>query len=203
MWAPDSRRIVYVSERDEVNHIFMYDFGTNAETQLTNNAKGDDAPKFSPNGEMLAFVRDDKSVVVMDLASKAEKVVATGFISPSPRNLVWSADSKWVGYLGLSTRSFRNAYLVPAAGGDSRAVSAIPNANTNVLSWSPDGTFLVFNTSQRTEDTSIVRVDLTLRAPKFGEDQFRDLFKEEPGRGGGAGGTGRGNAPAAARRSRK
>ena len=198
MWAPDSRRIAYVSERDDVNHIFMFDFTANAETQLTNNAKGDDAPKFSPDGQMLAFVRDDKSVVVMDLASKAEKVVATGFISPSPRNLVWSADSKWVGYLGLSTRSFRNAYLVPAAGGDSRAVSAIPNANTNVLSWSPDGTFLVFNTSQRTEDTSIVRVDLTLRAPKFGEDQFRDLFRDEPGRGGGAGGAGRGNAPAAA-----
>src|SRR6187402_2429649 len=198
MWAPDSRRIVYVSERDDVNHIFMYDFGANAETQLTNTAKGDDAPKFSPNGEMLAFVRDDKSVVVMDLASKAEKVVATGFISPSPRNLVWSSDNKWVGYLGLSTRSFRNAYLVPAAGGESRPVSAIPNANTNVLSWSPDGTFLVFNTSQRTEDTSIVRVDLTLKTPKFGEDQFRDLFKDDPSRSGGPGGTGRGNAPAAA-----
>ena len=197
MWAPDSRRIVYVSERDEVNHIFMYDFGANAETQLTNNAKGDDAPKISPNGEMLAFVRDDKSLVVMDLATKTERVVATGYISPSPRNVVWSADSKWVGYLGLSTRSFRNAYLVPAAGGESRAVSAIPNANTNVLSWSPDGNFLVFNTSQRTEDTSIVRVDLTLRTPKFGEDQFRDLFREEPGRSGGAGGAGRGNAPAA------
>jgi len=197
MWAPDSRRIVYVSERDDVNHIFMYDFGANTETQLTNTAKGDDAPKFSPDGQMLAFVRDDKSVVVMDLASKAEKVVATGFISASPRNLVWSADNKWVGYLGLSTRSFRNAYLVPAAGGESRAVSAIPNANTNVLSWSPDGTFLVFNTSQRTEDTTIVRVDLTLRAPKFGEDQFRDLFRDEPGRSGGAAGTGRGNAPAA------
>ena len=197
MWAPDSRRIVYVSERDDVNHIFMYDFGANAETQLTNTAKGDDAPKFSPNGEMLAFVRDDKSVVVMDLASKTEKVVATGFISPSPRNLVWSSDNKWVGYLGLSTRSFRNAYLVPAAGGESRPVSAIPNANTNVLSWSPDGTFLVFNTSQRTEDTSIVRVDLTLKAPKFGEDQFRDLFRDEPARSGGPGGTGRGNAPAA------
>ena len=196
VWAPDSRRIVYVSERDDVNHIFMHDFSTGTETQLTNNAKGDDAPKFSPNGEMLAFVRDDKSVVVMDLASRTEKVVATGYISPSPRNLVWSSDNKWVGYLGLSTRSFRNAYLVPAAGGESRAVSAIPNANTNVLSWSPDGAFLVFNTSQRTEDTSIVRVDLTLRSPKFGEDQFRDLFRDPPGRSGGAGGTGRSGEPA-------
>ena len=165
----------------------MYDFSASTETQLTSHVKGDDAPKFSPDGQMLAFVRDDKSVVVMDLATKQERVIASGFISPSPRNLAWSADGKWIGYLGLSTRSFRNAYLVPVAGGESRAVSAIPNANTNVLSWSPDGTFLVFNSSQRTEDTSIVRVDLTLRPPKFAEDQFRDLFRDEPGRNSGPG----------------
>jgi Tol biopolymer transport system component/C-terminal processing protease CtpA/Prc len=204
VWAPDSRRIVYVSERDDVNHLFMYDFGASTETQLTKDAKGDDAPKFSPDGQMLAFVRDDKAVLVMDLATKQERVLATGFVSPSPRNLAWSADGRWIAYLGLSTRSFRNAYLVPLAGGESRAVSAVPNANTNVLSWSPDGTFLVFNSSQRTEDTSIVRVDLTLRPPKFAEDQFRDLFRDEPGRNSGpgpagapGGGRGGGAAPGA------
>jgi tricorn protease len=181
-WAPDSRRLAYVSERDEVQHVFLYDFGNSTETQLTKDAKGDDAPKFSPDGQLLAFVRDDKELHVLDLASKQERVLAKGFISASPRSLAWSADSKWVAYLGLSTRSFRNAYIVPAAGGESRPVSAIPNANTGTLSWSPDGTFLVFNTSQRTEDTEIVRVDLTLKTPKFAEDQFRDLFKEEPGR---------------------
>ena len=194
VWAPDSRRIVYVSERDDVEHLFLFDFTAATETQLTKDVKGDTAPKFSPDGTMLAFVRDDKSVVVMDLASKQERVVAKGFISGSPRNLVWSSDNKWIAYLGLSTRSFRNAYIVPAAGGESRAVSAVPNANTNVLSWSPDGTFLVFNTSQRTEDTEVVRVDLTLRAPKFAEDQFRDLFRDEPPRPG----PNPGGAPAAA-----
>ena len=197
-WAPDSRRIVYVSERADVTHLYMYDFMTGAETQVTRDAKGDEAPKFSPDGTKLAFVRDDKAVVIRDLASGAERVVATGFVSASPRNLAWSADGRWVAYLGLSTRSFRNAYLVPATGGESRAVSAIPNANTNVLSWSPDGTFLVFNTSQRTEDTDVVRVDLTLKAPTFPEDQFRDLFREQPGRSGrGAAGGPGGGAPAA------
>lgn len=186
-WAPDSKRIVYVSERDNVQHLFEYDFSTSTETQLTRDVKGDDAPRFSPDGSMLAFVRDDKSLMVLDVATKKERIVASGYLSASPRSLAWSADNRWIAYLGLSTRSFRNAYIVPAAGGDSRAVSAIPNANTNVLSWSPDGTFLVFNTSQRTEDTEVVRVDLTLRAPKFAEDQFRDLFREEPARQGGAG----------------
>ena len=187
-WAPDSRRIVYMSERENVTHLFLYDFTASTETQLTRNTRNDEAPKFSPDGQMLAFVRDDKELVVLDLANKQERVVAKGFISASPRNLAWSSDNTWIAYLGLSTRSFRNAYLVPAAGGDSRPVSAIPNANTNGLSWSPDGTFLIFNTSQRTENTEVVRVDLTLKAPKFQEDQFRDLFRDEPGRPGGPGG---------------
>jgi len=192
-WAPDSRRIVYMSERDEVQHLFMYDFTTSTETQVTSDAKGDDAPRFSPDGQMLTFVRDDKTLVIMDVASQVERVVATGYISGSPRNIAWSADSQWVAYLGLSTRSFRNVYIVPAAGGDSRPVTAIPNANTNTLTWSPDGTFLVFNTSQRTEDTAVVRVDLIPRAPTFAEDEFQDLFRDAPARGGGAG-AGRGRA---------
>src|SRR2546425_4885037 len=32
-WSPDSRRIVYVSDRDGPTHLFLYDFATNAETQ--------------------------------------------------------------------------------------------------------------------------------------------------------------------------
>jgi len=203
-WAPDSTRIVYLSERGAVNHLFMFDFTSSTETQLTSAATRDEAPRFSPDGTMLAFVRDAKSLMVMDVATKEERVVATGYISAAPRNLAWSSDSKWIAYLGLSTRSFRNAYIVPAAGGESRAVTAIPNANTNTLSWSPDGKFLVFNTSQRTEDTEVVRVDLVPRTPTFAEDVFRDLFKEEPARpaaapGAAGGREGRAGAAAAPR----
>jgi tricorn protease len=67
----------------------------------------------------------------------------------------------------------------PAAGGDARAVTALPNGNANNLSWSPDGTYIVFNTNQRTEESQAVRVDLILRTPRFREDRFRDLFRDE------------------------
>jgi Tol biopolymer transport system component len=33
-WAPDSRRLAYVSDREGVPHIYLYDFTANAETQL-------------------------------------------------------------------------------------------------------------------------------------------------------------------------
>ena len=38
---------------------------------------------------------------------------------------------------------------------------------------------ILFDTSQRTEDGVIARIDLNLRSPKYREDQFRDLFKQE------------------------
>ena len=67
----------------------------------------------------------------------------------------------------------------------------MPNGNANNISWSPDGTYILFNTNQRTEEGQVVRVDLILRTPKFREDRFRDLFKEDHaardrGRGGAA-----------------
>src|SRR6185295_6945968 len=33
-WAPDSRRLVYVSRRDDGDHLYLYDFVTNRESAL-------------------------------------------------------------------------------------------------------------------------------------------------------------------------
>jgi tricorn protease len=181
-WSPDSRRIVYASERDGVARLFQYDFVSRAETQLTHGATDDAAPRISPDGKSLAFVRDDKELRVMDLESKQERVLTTGHFLSSPRGLAWSPDGRWVAHIALSAKSFRNVFVVAAAGGESRPISALPNGNANSVSWSPDGTFIVFNTNQRTEESQVVRVDLILRTPKFREDRFQDLFKDEPPR---------------------
>ena len=50
-----------------------------------------------------------------------------------------------------ATRGFTNVSIVAAAGGEGRQVSFLANANANAITWSPDGTFLVFDTGQRTE----------------------------------------------------
>ena len=104
-WTPDSRRIVYVSERDGVPHLFLYDFTTNAETPLTSAATGDAAPRVSPDGKSVAFVRDGKELRVLDLASKQERVAGNGpSRAGSTAGVAWSPDSRWVAYLGLSAQ---------------------------------------------------------------------------------------------------
>ena len=181
-WTPDSRRIVYVSERDGIAHLFLYDFTANEETQLTSAGLGDAAPVIAPDGKNVAFVRDAKELRVLDLASKQDRVLAKGFLSRSNRAVAWSPDSRWIAYIAVSTRSFRNLFAVPSAGGEARALTSVPNGNANNLSWSPDGTYIIFNTNQRTEAGEAVRVDLILKTPRFREDRFRDLFKDEPPR---------------------
>lgn len=182
-WAPDSRQLVYVSDRDGTPHIFSYDFTARTETRLTNGAEPDTQPQFSPDGKQLAFLRGAKQLVVMDFSTKQEHVAATGSLDRPPlgsaRPYVWSPDSKWIAYLPVTDRNFRNVTIVSAAGGDAKPATFLSNVFSDDVTWSPDGTYILYDTRQRTEQGQIARVDLIPRAPRFREDQFRDLFKEE------------------------
>jgi Tol biopolymer transport system component len=182
-WAPDSRRLAYVSDRDGVTHIFLYDFTSNTETQLTRGDQSDVLPVFSPDGKMLAFQRNARELRVIDMESKQERLLATGYFDRAPitsdRPVVWSPDSRWVAFASTGEKLFKNVQVVAAAGGESKLVSFLANSFSNTVSWSPDGTYLLFDTGQRTEDFQVARVDLIPRTPRFREDQFRDLFKEE------------------------
>jgi len=184
-WSSDSRKLIYSSERGGTMTLFQYDFPTETETQLTRGPGNDAGASFSPDGKSLAFVRNSRSLMVMDAATRQEREVAKFYTDPPPLfgadSIKWSPDNKWIAYLGYSpeTRSYTNVYVVPAAGGTPRPVSFLANSNSGTIAWSSDGTYILFDTNQRTEDNFIARVDLTLRTPKFREDQFRDLFKQE------------------------
>jgi tricorn protease len=183
VWSSDSKKIVYVSERDATPHLFLYDFTTNAETQLTNGAGVDAVPRFSPDGKLISFVRNGNELRVYDTESKQERKLTDAkmdrppFISNS--SFAWSPDSKWLAFEANSKKSFSNVYIVAASGGEARQVSSLASNSGSSISWSPDGTYLLFQSVMRTESGQIARVDLLPRTPKFREDQFRDLFKEE------------------------
>ena len=94
--------------------------------------------------------------------------------------IAWSPDSRWIAFMASGAKSFTNVQVMPAAGGDAKPISFLANVFSDSLAWSPDGTFLLFNTTQRTEQGQVARVDLVLRTPKFREDQFRELFPAQP-----------------------
>jgi tricorn protease len=188
-WAPDSTRIAYLSQRDAVNHIFLFDFTKRTETQLTSAPLPDQGPRFSPDGKSLAFLRDRKELCVLDLDSKQERLLASGFIGGGFGfgGFAWSPDSNWIAYANSEDRALRNVYVVPAAGGAPRPISFLANTSVSSIEFSPDGKFLLFETGQRTETPQVARIDLVPRQPKFTEDKFDELFKPEAPRQGGRG----------------
>ncbi len=184
VWSPDSRRLAYVSERNGHGQLFVYDFAANAETQLTNASESDDTPRFSPDGKWLAFQRAGRELRALNAETKQERVVAAGTFSRPPlspdRPFAFSPDSKWIAYMPVGQKLFRNVYVAQVEGdGKGHPVSFLANSGSNTVSWSTDGTFILFDTGQRTESGQVARVDLIPRTPRFREDQFRDLFKEE------------------------
>ncbi|MDQ2889924.1 MAG: S41 family peptidase [Gemmatimonadota bacterium] len=183
-WAPDSRRIVYTSDRDGPRHLYTYDFGTTRETRLTNSPVSDVSPVWSPDGAHIAYTHDARELHVLDLANHADRVVATASLSRAPflgrSETTFSPDSRWIAYTStLGARDFADVQVVSVAGGPSRTVDFLANTNTSSIAWSRDGTYLLVSTGQRTEMRQLARIDLVPRTPHFREDQFHDMFREE------------------------
>ena len=182
VWSADSKRLVYVSERDLSAQIYEYDFATATERALTSGKGRNTAPVFSPDGKALAYVRDGKELHVM--AFEGGKVARDATIFTGPLDnfddtfAVWSPDSKWLAFTLTDRKAFANINVIPAEGGTARPISFLANGNTGgKIAWSPDGKFILADTSQRSEDAKMLRIDLLPNTPKYREDAFRDLFK--------------------------
>src|SRR5262249_15276993 len=101
-WAPDSRRLVYSSDREGGNHLFLYHFTTGNETRWTTAPGRDHQPRVSPDGKLVAFERDSRELRVVDPKTGKETLIATGVFDTPPfvdsRDFVWSPDSRFVAY---------------------------------------------------------------------------------------------------------
>lgn len=181
-WSPDSRSVVYASRRDGEPQLFLYDFVAGQERQLTSGATAALSPLFSPDGNQIAYIRGGTELRVLEVEGDGDRVLAQGVFWLQPltnsRSVAWSGDGEWLAYTAVSG-AFTNINVVPVDGGAPRPVSFLANAFSGSISWSPDGTFLLFSTGQRTEDRMVARVDLVPRTPQFREDRFQDLFEEE------------------------
>lgn len=186
-WSPDSRRLAYVSERGRASQVMEYDFATQTAHALTPPTGYDAAPAYSPDGKALAYVHGRSELRLLTLGPDGKVLRDTllykgALDRTDAARVTWSPDSRWVAFAVTDRKSFRNVWVVPAAGGEARPVSFLANGNAgDRIAWSPDGRYLVFDTNQRSEDAHMVRVDLLPNTPRYREDAFRDLFKSTPG----------------------
>ncbi len=183
VWNAESSEVVYRSERDGGSQLYAYSFATGTERPVAHGTHPasdvDLAPIYSPDGKLLAFLRNRKELHVVTLATMADKVVAKGEVDDTA--LAWSPDSHWVVYVPTGVDGFTNLWAVPADGSaPTRELTFLANGqNASHIAWAPDGKYILFDTAQRAETPQLARVDLVPHIPLFREDQFRDLFRKQ------------------------
>jgi dipeptidyl-peptidase 4 len=98
LWAPDSAHLLF----DANGRLWLYDLknGTGVQVGFTGTASGDD-PKFSPNGEMVSFVRDH-GLSVLRLKDSGMHAVA---VAPPPNPATLNGEVDWVYEEELDVRS--------------------------------------------------------------------------------------------------
>lgn len=183
MWSPDSKQLIYASERGLSANIYAWDFATATERPLTTGNDRSTVPVWSPDGKMVAYVRSGHELHVITLADNGtvakDATLWTGpldnFEDGAP---VWSPDSRWIAFVVTDRKAFGNLHVIPAAGGEARQISFLANGQTGgKIVWSPDGKYIVTDTGQRSEDAKLLRIDLLPNTPKYREDAFRELFR--------------------------
>jgi len=180
VWSPDSRRLLYVTERGNDQLLAERDVASGKEVLLTRRGVVS-VPVYAPDGRSVAYVLDDRELHVVTVGTGAlvDRTLFTGALAvdEDAAHPVWSPDGRMIAVPVRDRRSFVNVHVVPVAGGEARPVSFLANGLMGAIAWSPDGRYILFDTSQRSEESRIVRVDLLPHVPKYREDVFNGLFQ--------------------------
>ncbi len=130
-FAPDGRRIAYVSFEQKRPRIFVQHIDTGRREQITNFEGLNGAPAWSPDGNRLAFVlsRDgNPEIYVMDMGSRQlRRVTSQPSIDTEP---FWGKDGQTLYF--TSDRSGKpQIYKTNINGGSAERVTFIGNYNAN------------------------------------------------------------------------
>ncbi|WP_225580454.1 Tol-Pal system beta propeller repeat protein TolB [Pseudomonas sp. PDM16] len=130
-YAPDGRRIAYVSFEQRRPRIFMQHIDTGRREQLTNFEGLNGAPAFSPDGNRLAFVLSkdgNPEIYVMDLGSRQiQRVTNSGSIETEP---FWGKDGQTL-YFTSDRAGKPQIYKQSIHGGAAQRVTFTGNYNAN------------------------------------------------------------------------
>jgi Tol biopolymer transport system component len=166
-FSPDGGQVAFTwnSPKQDNWDIYVTLVGSSDVRRLTTDAAEDVRPTWSPDGHQIAFVRqqlDDSTIYVVSPLGGAERRVSD---FRGANSIAWSPDSRWLavgrnGYLNFGMYSIfdrpggsgpRGIYLIPAEGGDSRAlIASQPGQAVSSPAFSPDGLRLAYLSCQST-----------------------------------------------------
>ena len=157
-WAPDGRRVAYVSFENERTEIFVQDITTGARSKLSSEPGINSAPAWSPDGSYLALTLSsggDPEIYVMEVETrKLRKLTDHYGIDTEP---AWSPDGRFIFFTSNRSGS-PQIYQVPFGGGKPKRLTFEGNYNA-APAVSSDGKYIAM-VHNRGNGYSIAVLDL-------------------------------------------
>ncbi|MDR0926525.1 MAG: PDZ domain-containing protein [Ignavibacteria bacterium] len=177
-WSPKGDWIAYISDKTGNEEVWvMQPDGKNA-TQLTNNSTAYRyGLQWSPDGSKLLNSDNARNLIIIDVASKTEKVIYHS-LNYAIQDFDWSPDNKWIAYKNEDEQGFGIIYLYSLKDGKSYAVTN-NFYNSDDVVFSKDGKYLFF-ASDRDFNAIINALEWNFAYSTMGRIYGICLQKDEP-----------------------
>jgi TolB protein len=146
-WAPDGKRVAYVSFEDQKAVVWVQDLSTGSRKRLANFRGSNSAPTWSPDGQRLALTLSQDGVAQLYTMAASggtpERLTRSSAIDTEP---VYAPDGKSI-YFVSDRGGGPQIYRAPSSGGNPERVTFAGSYNVSPV-LSPDGKLLAYITRQ-------------------------------------------------------
>ena len=146
-WSPDGERLIYSSSREGSTQLYLRWMDTGQTAKLTQLGERPSGLAWSPDGKLIAFsmLVPEKGEAFAPMPSRPEGAEWAEPVKVIDR-LIYRADGQ--GYL---KEGYRQLFVLSADGGTPRQVTSGPYHHGGRLSFTPDGSSILFS-ANRNED---------------------------------------------------
>ncbi len=174
--SPGGDSLIFVSDRTGNKNLYLA-YSTDAETpelarsfnitieQISSDSAEDHAPKWSPDGQHISFIRGKGNLLIHDLESGEERTLLEGWSLPQYN---WSPDGRWIAFAREDDEYNSDVFVIPADGGPEINISRHPDEDDSPI-WSADGRKLAFRSRRRDNEMGLYFVFLRL------EDHYKTI----------------------------